>query len=30
VRLGRSGIVDVVLPGLSVHDRVALDNAILL
>ena len=30
VRLGPSGIVDVVLPGLSVHDRVALDNAILL
>src|SRR3984893_955872 len=30
LRLGRSGIVDVVLPGLSVHDRVALDNAILL
>jgi malate dehydrogenase len=30
VRLGPSGIEDVVLPGLSVHDRVALDNAILL
>jgi malate dehydrogenase len=30
VRLGPSGIVEVVLPGLSVRDRVALDNAILL
>jgi malate dehydrogenase len=30
VRLGPSGIVEVVLPELSGHDRVALDNAMLL
>jgi malate dehydrogenase len=30
VRLGPSGIVEVVLPELSVYDRVAFDNAILL
>jgi malate dehydrogenase len=30
VRLGPSGIVEVILPELSVHDRVALDNATLL
>lgn len=30
VRLGPSGIVDVVLPELSVAERVALDNAVLL
>lgn len=30
VRLGPSGIVEVVLPELSVHDRIALDNAMML
>lgn len=30
VRLGRSGIVEVTLPELSAHDRVLLDNAMLL
>jgi malate/lactate dehydrogenase len=30
VRLGPSGILEVVLPELSAHDRVALDNAMLL
>ncbi len=30
VRLGRTGIVEVVLPELSAHDRVVLDNAMLL
>ncbi len=30
VRLGPSGIVEVVLPELSAHDRVALDNAMML
>jgi malate/lactate dehydrogenase len=30
VRLGPAGIVDVALPSLSVHDRVLLDNAMLL
>lgn len=29
-RLGSSGVVDVVLPDLSAHDRVLLDNAMLL
>ena len=30
VRLGPGGIASVVLPSLNVHDRVALDNAMLL
>lgn len=30
VRLGPSGIVEVILPELSAHDRVALDNAMML
>jgi malate dehydrogenase len=30
VRLGRAGILDVVVPELSAHDRVALENAMLL
>src|SRR5262249_34703983 len=30
VRLGPSGIADVIVPGLSVVERVALDNAVML
>jgi hypothetical protein len=30
VRLGSAGIIEVVLPTLGVHDRVALDNAMML
>jgi len=30
VRLGAAGVEQIVLPALSVHDRVALDNAMLL
>jgi malate dehydrogenase len=30
IRLGRAGIVEVVIPELSAHDRVLLDNAMLL
>jgi hypothetical protein len=30
VRLSAAGVAEVVLPTLNVHDRVALDNAIML